>query len=140
MKENTLSLILPFISQISLLFALKYLVTLVTTKLYALCSCVNEDNPTKDSKKMKRSDRSFNFNVQKDLSQSNNHHRPSKLSSNTPTNINQESRLIYNPFLSCLILNILSSSPSPPQITSLWCIPNASIFIQHIFCVCGKVI
>ena len=59
MKENTLSLILLFTSQISLLCALKYLVTLVPTKLYALCSCVNGDNPTKDSKKMKRADSSF---------------------------------------------------------------------------------
>ena len=45
-----------------LLFVLKYIVTLVATKLYALCSCIDEKNLTKDSKKMKRPDNT-DFNV-----------------------------------------------------------------------------
>lgn len=44
------------------------------------------------------------------------------------------------PSFSCLILHILSSPISTLQIGNLWCIPKASLFIQHIFCVCGKVI
>ena len=55
MKENTLSLILPFTSQISFLCALKDLVTLLSTKLYALCSCVNGDNPKKRLKENEES-------------------------------------------------------------------------------------
>lgn len=69
-KKSTLSLIFLFISQINflskdmthLLFVLKYIVTLVATKLYALYSCIDEKNLTKDAKKMKRPDNS-DFNV-----------------------------------------------------------------------------
>lgn len=63
-KKRPLSLILLFVSQINFtsndmthfLFLLKYIVTLVTTKLYALCSTVDDKNLIKESKKIKRTD------------------------------------------------------------------------------------